>query len=1057
MASDYAVDGSRIGEDGASSVSWSAVCDTDVTNWSKSTKAVVAISASSGSHTPATESFKIQWRNLTDGGSFADITNSGELRNGTSAGALSNGTSVTTPAGCGTGSLQDSEECENETPHLTGGLAQSSKDNHIEVQSCIDFTYALAGKEYEFRLWSDTDGSSAGTASATITVTAPVTYNIDRTIDIRVKKSFYVDNTIDIAVKRLGLYVDKTIDIRIKKSFYVDNTINIRVKKVQNIDKTIDITVQTAVTTYQIDKTVDITIKSTENVDKTLDVTVKNPNDDPTSWFISSDAEQNVTSASYTEFATLEFTAPALGDYLIIVSAQMSSDIGLGEPACRAQLDDTTTIMESMKRAYADGLTDYVNHASFYVAENLAAGDHYVDVDAHDDSNNNVKIKEIKITVIRLDDWIDGYYEYSNTEAETGIANSWTTVESITFTPEMAGGDYLILATIHSDPNGSQYDNQLRINYDSGSEYLPVINDEEQNDPHLCHEVNSNSEYVTFMWGGIVNIPASSKTIALQQNGDGTIGFIKYRRLIAIRMSAINDVESNEVTTNTSTTSTWADKSTLTFTPPTEKKYFIIGGIAVKPDSIGDKGQARMNHTAGTNTGEVAKSYIKIRDDSATNCIYPLLSFTAKRLAAASQTFKMQWGDQDATNDIFAKNGWLVAFPVDFQPDIIDKTIDIRVKATSYVDKTVNITVQSPGAETHQIDKTLDVTVKRLGLYVDKTIDIRVKKSFYVDNTVDIRVKAENYVDNTLDARIKTIQYIDTTLDARIKNSYYLDKTVNVTVVNTYQIDKTIDVRVKTEYYVDKTVNIAVKSTQSIDKTVNVTVVNTYYVDNTIDIRIKKSQYIDRTIDARIKTSYYVDKTVDITIQSGVTYQIDKTVNIRVKVIDNYIDKTIDARIKTENYIDKTLDVTVVNTYQIDKTIDVRVKVLGNYVDKTIDARIKQSYYIDKTINAKVILLGYIDKTVNITVKNTMNIDKTVNIRVVIPGLETYYIDKTINIRVKQEEYIDKTINVTVVAPGTIELEGDMYPIIYLEADNMGNDIDLKGDMYPVIYLESKK
>lgn len=170
--SDYVLSDERIGLDGASSITWQAICGTSVIDWVKTNIAIIAAFCTSSSHTPASEAFKLQWRNLTDAGSFVDLTTSGELQRGVSAGAITNGDAVGGGAGCES-VIDDSEEVENESPLLTASLTGTQND-HIETQWAVDFSNALALKEYEFRLWSDTEGASTGTLTATITVASAI-------------------------------------------------------------------------------------------------------------------------------------------------------------------------------------------------------------------------------------------------------------------------------------------------------------------------------------------------------------------------------------------------------------------------------------------------------------------------------------------------------------------------------------------------------------------------------------------------------------------------------------------------------------------------------------------------------------------------------------------------------------------------------------------------------------------------------------------------------------------------------------------------------------------
>jgi len=151
--SDYSLINERIGIDGVSTITWQGACDhAGLTDWSVDDQAIVSIYVQSVSHTPATRSFQLRWRNKTDNptGSFSTFSLvAGELRSGVSAGAITNGDPVGGSAGCQT--TEDSEEVENETP-LQSQSFSPSQNAYLEVQYCLDFSYALAGKEYEFEV-----------------------------------------------------------------------------------------------------------------------------------------------------------------------------------------------------------------------------------------------------------------------------------------------------------------------------------------------------------------------------------------------------------------------------------------------------------------------------------------------------------------------------------------------------------------------------------------------------------------------------------------------------------------------------------------------------------------------------------------------------------------------------------------------------------------------------------------------------------------------------------------------------------------------------------------
>lgn len=173
--SDYSTDSSRIGKDGAVSISWQGNCDIDITNYVKNDKAIIAATLTSAAHTPPSQSFQLRFRNFTDspGGAFSTlITGSGALRAAASAGCISNTDPVGSASGCAGGSVDASEEVENESPLQTASLS-CVKNNYIETQWCVDFSNASGEKEYEFEIYDATAGASCGVLLATVT-TEPI-------------------------------------------------------------------------------------------------------------------------------------------------------------------------------------------------------------------------------------------------------------------------------------------------------------------------------------------------------------------------------------------------------------------------------------------------------------------------------------------------------------------------------------------------------------------------------------------------------------------------------------------------------------------------------------------------------------------------------------------------------------------------------------------------------------------------------------------------------------------------------------------------------------------
>ncbi|MFX0113019.1 MAG: hypothetical protein ACFFB3_00575, partial [Candidatus Hodarchaeota archaeon] len=368
-------------------------------------------------------------------------------------------------------------------------------------------------------------------------------------------------------------------------------------------------------------------------------------------WFASDDTEDSFTNTGFGEKHTLNFNAPTQGDYLIFVSFSVSGSSSSSSTYWRAQLDDTTTFMSGCYEvgvAYDD---DYKAEASFYLAESLATGEHYVDVDAYTEAGTGY-LKYIKITVLRLDDWLPktGMYAYASTDAELELdagEDTWKTAQTLTFTPDQAGY-YLVLGYGELRTADTSDTGNLRLNYDSGSEYLPFENTEETSgENYFGYESKDATDIHCFTFGGLINIPASEKTIILEgcQSGGSTTGHVAKRRILALRIAAMDpSAATTEDKSVTSTSNQWQDKSTLQFTPTSQGDYLIIGGMGNKPDNENNPTSSRLEHTEGTNTGTLADANWDSKDASLPADVYPFFTTEIKELGTTQQTFKTQYG-----------------------------------------------------------------------------------------------------------------------------------------------------------------------------------------------------------------------------------------------------------------------------------------------------------------------------------------------------------------------------------------------------------------------------
>lgn len=385
----------------------------------------------------------------------------------------------------------------------------------------------------------------------------------------------------------------------------------------------------------------------------------------PTSyWFAKDDTEDSFADVAYAEKHTLDFTAPAQGDYLIIATGMASNSATSNKTWVRVQLNDTTTLMvEQREPQVASNTEDYRSFGTVYLAESLASGAHYVDIDAYV-SGGTGYLRYLKIAVIRLDDWLSTSGMYATNAGEAGVDFTDTGADVLTlqWTPD-ATGDYLVLVSSCLLLNNTSKSAWLYLDWESATELIP-LNNPEETIAYVTIEPHDTTDVWGAAWAGIVNAASTAqKTIILKGDVSGGTATASYNRILVLRLAAMS-AEEDEVVAVTSTAGQWTDKGTLTFTPGGTYDYLLLGTMNMKPDTA-DDGYTRMEHTTGTGTGTIAQMNVFPKDYSGYADSLPFLTAEVKELADISQTFKTQYGYGTASATMYGKASTLVAVPLE--------------------------------------------------------------------------------------------------------------------------------------------------------------------------------------------------------------------------------------------------------------------------------------------------------------------------------------------------------------------------------------------------------
>jgi hypothetical protein len=154
------INGIRFAE---SDLSYIASADTDADDQPNNKVIIVTVSIDGDDMDAISGDFFLEWRNVTDAGSFADLSATGELRWGNVT-AYANGDNPTV------GELNGTENCSGMgVSGATYGIQRESA-NEINLSSVgedevsnnmwgVDLSFAVAGKSYEFRITESGGGS----------------------------------------------------------------------------------------------------------------------------------------------------------------------------------------------------------------------------------------------------------------------------------------------------------------------------------------------------------------------------------------------------------------------------------------------------------------------------------------------------------------------------------------------------------------------------------------------------------------------------------------------------------------------------------------------------------------------------------------------------------------------------------------------------------------------------------------------------------------------------------------------------------------------------------
>lgn len=293
----------------------------------------------------------------------------------------------------------------------------------------------------------------------------------------------------------------------------------------------------------------------------------------------SSNAESSTTSLAYVDKVTLKFTPSAAGNYLIIASAGLKGSSNAYSLQVQMTIDGAN---------YANPIwqpDDANTWESFFTSKviNLNTSAHTIRMQyASEDAAQIVTIRNARIMALSLLN-----FEASETETEQAVSSgAYVDIVSKAFTPSTPGV-YLIVATAEVNAASTAYSISTMLEIDGVAKDTMVTEGEAVND------------YEVFAAHNVTALSAAAHTVKIRASREttGTM-YIRRARITAVRLSDSYDYQASGSEQLSSTTSTtWVDKTVLTFTPSTPGEYLVMASAKISLTTSSAGNQPAVNLT----------------------------------------------------------------------------------------------------------------------------------------------------------------------------------------------------------------------------------------------------------------------------------------------------------------------------------------------------------------------------------------------------------------------------------------------------------------------------
>jgi len=342
----------------------------------------------------------------------------------------------------------------------------------------------------------------------------------------------------------------------------------------------------------------------------------------------------------------LTFTPPVEGKYLVMTCAMLSNSSADYYTDWRFLRETAGTTTEICRRQFKPRqVGDYV---PFGTHDLMTLGHQEYTFKMQfrtSDAGSTALMRHARIMIFQ----VEGYYHEADEPVSSTTETTYQDKTILSFTPA-ATGYYLVIASCSITGDNINKHFYTRLTYDDISQ------------GEIVREPTVAGNYHSYQIMRVITATSTSHTLKIQYKSEGgATATIRNARISVVRLSDLGiDAHYTEVEDASTTTSeTYQDKTTLTFSPSPAQygDYWVMGFCLLNGDNPAKKAYAQLV------IDDVSYGERSFRPDTTSDYI-PLLIFKKYRTSPGSHTIKLRYRTGHSSMEVTCQNTRILAIKV---------------------------------------------------------------------------------------------------------------------------------------------------------------------------------------------------------------------------------------------------------------------------------------------------------------------------------------------------------------------------------------------------------